>query len=144
MQLNWKRAIVGGVTGTLVMTAVGVWIAPMMGIPRMNPAEMLAGPMGGSLILGWMAHLMIGSMLGIGYAVVAPWLFGAPAARGALYALAPWLLSQLAVTPMMGAPVFSGSFAMAMGSLFGHMIYGAIVGGIYGPVRSAHPRVSTA
>ena len=44
MQRNWTRAVVAGVVGTLVMTAVGVWLAPMMGIPRMNPAEMLAGP----------------------------------------------------------------------------------------------------
>jgi hypothetical protein len=33
---------------------------------------------------------------------------------------------------MMGMPVFSGSAAMAMGSLIGHLVYGAVVGAIYG------------
>ena len=33
---------------------------------------------------------------------------------------------------MMGMPVFSGSFAMAGGSLIGHLIYGAALGGMYG------------
>ena len=34
--------------------------------------------------------------------------------------------------PMMGMPVFSGSMTMAMGSLVGHLVYGAVVGGIIG------------
>ena len=133
MHRNWSRAAMGGIVGTLVMSAVGMWIAPMMGMPRMNPAEMLAGAMGGNLALGWAAHLMIGVILALGYAVVAPSLVGPPAVRGALYAVAPWLVAQVAVMPMMGAPVFSGSLVLAIGSLMGHLIYGAIVGAVYGP-----------
>ena len=133
MQRNWARAIFGGVVGTLVMTAVGVWLAPMMGIPRMNPAEMLAGQMGGNIALGWAAHLMVGVILAIGYAIVSPSLVGPPAVRGAIYGVAPWLLAQVAVMPMMGAPIFSGSVVLAMGSLLGHLIYGAVVGAVYGP-----------
>ena len=34
----------------------------------------------------------------------------------------------------MGLPAFSGSAAMAMGSLVGHLVYGAVVGGVYGEV----------
>ena len=139
---NWSRAIAAGVIGTLVMTAVGVWMAPFMGIPRMNPAEMLASAMGGSLVIGWGAHLMVGTILGVTYAVVAPWLPGPPLVRGALYGLTPFLLAQVVVLPMMGMPLFSGSIAVAMGSLIGHLIYGAIVGGVYG--RSAYGRVEHA
>ena len=36
--------------------------------------------------------------------------------------------------PMMGMPLFSGSAIMAMGSLIGHLIYGGVVGAVYGPV----------
>ena len=137
MQRNWTRAVVAGIVGTLVMTAVGVWLAPMMGIPRMNPAEMLAGQMGGNIALGWAAHLMIGVILAVGYAIVSPSLVGPPAIRGAIYSIAPWLLAQVAVMPMMGAPVFSGSVVLAMGSLLGHLIYGAVVGAVYGPQTSS-------
>ena len=140
MQRNWTRAAIGGVIGTLVMTAVGLWIAPMMGIPRMNPADMLAGAMGGSIAIGWAAHLLIGVILALGYALVAPFLVGPPAVRGAIYAIAPWLVAQVAVMPMMGAPLFSGSAVLAMGSLLGHLIYGAVVGAVYGsPVQSGAP-----
>lgn len=72
MHRNWTRVIIAGVVGTLAMTAVGVWGAPLMGLPAMNPADMLAIKMGGNVMLGWGGHLMIGIILAIGYAVVAP------------------------------------------------------------------------
>lgn len=43
-------------------------------------------------------------------------------------------MAQIMVMPMMGMLLFSGSAVMAMGSLIGHLIYGAVVGGVYGPV----------
>jgi uncharacterized membrane protein YagU involved in acid resistance len=107
-------------------------MAPLMGIPAMNPAAMLAGAMGGSVVLGWLGHLMIGTILALIYAALAPRLPGAPWIRGALYGLAPWLLAQLVVIPMMGMPFFSGSATLAMGSLVGHLVYGAVVGAAYG------------
>jgi len=103
-----------------------------MGLPPMNPAVMLAGAMGGSLALGWLAHFMIGITLAAGYALVGGALPGPGFARGALYGIAPFLMAQIIVMPMMGMPVFSGSAAMAMGSLVGHLVYGGVVGGVYG------------
>jgi hypothetical protein len=68
MQVNWMRAVAAGAVGTAIMTAVGVWLAPMMGMP-----------------------------------------------------------------------LFSGSAAMAIGSFVGHLVYGGVVGAIYG-----HPAESVA
>lgn len=138
MNIKAAKAIAGGIIGTAVMTAVGLWMAPLMGMPPMNPAEMLAGVMGGNMAAGWMAHFAIGTILALIYAVVAPWLAGPPAVRGALYGLAPFLVAQIMVMPMMGMPLFSGSAAMAMGSLIGHLVYGAIVGAVYGEVPARH------
>jgi uncharacterized membrane protein YagU involved in acid resistance len=132
MTRNWGKAVVAGLVGTVVMTAIGLWVAPMMGIPRMNPAEMLAGAMGGNALLGWVGHFMIGSILAVIYAAVAPALPGPPAVRGAIYGLAPWLVAMVMVMPMMGMPAFGGVTAVAMGSLIGHLVYGAVVGAIYG------------
>ncbi|MBK5097374.1 MAG: hypothetical protein JJE01_06300 [Gemmatimonadetes bacterium] len=130
------HAVIAGMIGTAVMTIVGLWVAPLMGMPAMNPAQMLAGAMGGSLVLGWIAHFMIGTILAVCYAVAAPFLPGAPALRGALYGIAPFLMAQIIVMPMMGMPLFSGSAVMAMGSLVGHLVYGAVIGSVYGPVES--------
>lgn len=137
MNINIGKAIVAGVAGTAVMTAVGLWIAPLMGLPPMNPAVMLAGAMGGSMALGWMGHFTIGIVLALGYALVGTRLPGSGFVRGALYGIAPFLLAQIAVMPMMGMPLFSGSAGMAMGSLVGHLVYGGFVGGLYGEVTEA-------
>jgi uncharacterized membrane protein YagU involved in acid resistance len=139
-QINWLRAVAAGIVGTAVMTAVGVWAAPLMGMPPMNPAEMLAMQFGGMMALGWIMHFGIGIVLALIYAFVAPRLPGPPALRGALYGLAPFLVAQIVVMPMMGMPVFSGSIAMAMGSLIGHLVYGGVVGAIYGHPAEAVER----
>jgi hypothetical protein len=132
MNINIGRTVAAGMIGTAVMTVVGLYVVPIMGLPPMNPAVMLAGAMGGSLALGWMAHFMIGVTLAAGYALVGGALPGPGFVRGALYGIAPFLMAQIVVMPMMGMPVFSGSAAMAMGSLVGHLVYGGFVGGIYG------------
>jgi len=137
MNINIGRAVLAGMIGTVVMTAVGLWMAPLMGMPPMNPAVMLAGAMGGNLALGWMAHFMIGITLAAGYALVGSALPGPGFVRGALYGIAPFLMAQILVMPMMGMPLFSGSAAMAMGSLLGHLIYGGFVGGVYGEATAA-------
>jgi hypothetical protein len=135
MEQRITRGIAAGVVATLVMTAVGVFVAPMMGIPPMNPAEMLAGPMGGNIVLGWMAHLMVGVVLALIYSgLAAPHLPGPPVLRGMVYSLAPWLLAQLMVMPMMGMGLFSGSVVLATGSLIGHLVYGVVLGAIVGSV----------
>jgi uncharacterized membrane protein YagU involved in acid resistance len=138
------RAVAAGLAGTVVMTAVGLWVAPMMGMPAMNPAQMLAGAMGGNLALGWMGHLMIGIVLAVIYSIAAPALPGKPVVRGALYGIAPFLMAQIIVMPMMGMPLFSGSIVTAMGSLVGHLVYGGIVGGVYGPVAAREGRPAAA
>ncbi len=142
MQSKFGKAIVGGIIGALVMSAVGLWVAPMMGIAKMNPADMLAMKMGGSAVLGWTGHLMIGAILAVTYAAfVASRLPGPPAIRGALFSIAPWLVTELVMMPMMGMPMFSGSVSPAMGSLVGHVVFGLIVGAVVGvPAITAAPR----
>ena len=46
--------------------------------------------------------------------------------------MAPWLLAQVVVMPMMGMGLFSGAMSLAMGSMLGHIIYGGVVGVVYG------------
>ncbi|MCH7474344.1 MAG: hypothetical protein IIA27_06700 [Gemmatimonadetes bacterium] len=143
MNVNFGRAALAGIIGAAVMTVVGLYGAPMMGIPEMNPADMLADQMGGSAVMGWIAHFMIGVILAEVYAVVAGSLPGPVVVRGALYGLAPWLLAQVAVMPMMGMGFFSGAMNLAMGSLIGHIIYGGVVGAVYGEPSPDPTPVST-
>jgi uncharacterized membrane protein YagU involved in acid resistance len=140
MQPGITRVFAAGVLGTLVMTAVGVFVAPLVGMPPMNPADMLASQMGGVSALGWAGHLMIGIVLALIYAkLVFGRLPGPGVLQGTLYSIAPWLMAQLIVMPMMGMPVFSGSPRMAVGSLVGHLMYGAVLGITVGNVTVRAP-----
>ncbi len=144
MNVNFGRAALAGIIGTVMMTVVGLYAAPLMGIPAMNPADMLADQMGGSAAMGWIGHFMIGVIFAEVYAVVAGSLPGPVVVRGALFALAPWLLAQVVVMPMMGMGLFSGDMTMAMGSLIGHIIYGGVVGAVYGQPSTGAAPVSPA
>jgi hypothetical protein len=130
--MNAKRAIIAGLAGTAAMTAV-MLMAPLMGLPPMNVGAMLGSVMSGVVALGWAAHVMIGVALAVIYgAVFAARLPGPPAVRGMIYGVAPWLLAQVAVMPMMGAGLFSGSALVAGASLMGHLVFGGVVGAVYG------------
>lgn len=140
MRPDTLRAIAGGFVGTAVMTAMMYVVAPrIMGI-EMDIAAMLGSMMGGNWTAGLIAHFMLGTVVfPVTYAVV---LFGripgAPAVRGVIWGLMLWLLAQVVVMPMMGGGFFSramGGMMAVMGSLMGHVAYGALLGAIAGPAR---------
>jgi len=131
--MNVGRSIVAGAAGTAVMTML-MLAAPMMGMPAMPIGQMLGSFLKIGTALGWVMHGVIGLVLAAVYsAVFAGRLPGPPAGRGAAYGVLVFLMAQVVVMPMMGAGVFSGgNAAMIMGSLMGHLVYGAVVGGVYG------------
>ena len=134
---NLLKAITAGTIATLVMSGFAA-MAPLMGMPPMDPAAMLAEQMGGSMVLGWVAHLMVGNTLALVFALVARSHLPGPAPlRGALFAVAPWLMAQLVMMPMMGMGLLSGSALVAGGSLMGHLVFGAVLGLAYRPPAAA-------
>lgn len=75
MNIQIGRAILAGIIGTAVMTAVGVWVAPLMGMPLFSGSAIMAM---GSLI----GHLVYGGAVGGVYGPV-PARAQASAARSA-------------------------------------------------------------
>ncbi len=139
-QPNLIRAITAGFVGTVVMSMLSL-MAPMMGMPEMNIAKMLGDFMRMPSVVGWIAHFMIGVIWAIVFAYFfAAKLPGAPWLKGVLFSLGPWFLMQIMASPMMGMGVFFSSSStpmmMVVGSLLGHVVYGAVVGGIYGSTGS--------
>jgi len=140
---NLTKALGAGIAGTIVMTLFAA-TAPLMGMPEMNVPEMLSGFMGVPTIAGWLAHFMIGTILALAYAfVLISKLPGKPVVRGILFGLIPWFMAQILVNPMMGAGVFAvntpAPMLMVAGSLMGHVVYGAIVGLVYGTTGRLQP-----
>ena len=137
---NLPRAILAGLVATAVMTIMTM-MAALMGV-KMDIPAMLSGFMQMPIFVGWIAHFMIGTTLGVIYAVFfASRLPGSPWVRGAVYGLFPFLLAQVAVMPMMGMGLFTANapnqMMLVMGSLIGHLVYGAVLGGVYGRAPAA-------
>jgi uncharacterized membrane protein YagU involved in acid resistance len=122
----------GGLIATAVMTML-MLVAPLMGMPEMPIGNMLAGFMGIPVWLGWVMHFVIGIILAGAYVFI--WkerITGSAVVKGLLFSLIPFLLAQIIVMPMMGAGLFCTNtpapLLMVMGSLIGHLVYGAVLG----------------
>ncbi len=103
MEKSFGKAVKAGLLGTLVMTML-MLMAPVMGMPEMNIGKMLGGFMGIPTVVGWVAHFMIGTGLGLVYVYVfSARLPGSPWVKGLLFGVMPWFVAQLMVNPMMGA-----------------------------------------
>lgn len=105
----------------------------MMGMPKMPIGEMLAGFMHLPVVVGWVMHFMIAIVLAAGYVLFfRSKISGIKVVKGILYGLIPFFMAQVMVMPMMGAGFFSGNteapMLMVMGSLLGHVVYGAVLG----------------
>jgi uncharacterized membrane protein YagU involved in acid resistance len=132
MKQNLISIFKGGVIATAAMTML-MLLAPMMGMPEMPIGGMLAGFMGVSVWIGWVMHFVIGAALAAAYVIL--WkdrLPGSAVVKGLLFSLIPFLMAQIIVMPMMGAGLFSANttapLMMVMGSLLGHLVYGAALG----------------
>lgn len=147
--MNFTKAVLAGFVATLAMTML-MYIAPMMGMPKMDIAAMLGGmlgggmpePMGGSWLFGMLIHFVNGTVI---FPLVFAFLLyrrlpGAPLVKGMIWGVVLWFLAQVMVMPMMGVGFFAGHapqpFMTVFGSLMGHFVYGAILGGIYRPQSS--------
>lgn len=135
------RACIAGIIGTAVMTALMLSL-PHVGLPRMAIGEMLGtfsaisvGYTGIGATVGWIVHGLFGVVLALIYAVVfVRRLSGSPATRGLVYGFLVFCLAQVVFMPLVGAGFFSrGDVPMLLGNLLGHLVYGGLVGAIYGP-----------
>ncbi|HVA98364.1 MAG TPA: DUF6789 family protein [Bacteroidia bacterium] len=131
MKTKISQALLGGVIGTAAMTMI-MFMAPMMGIPKMNPAEMLSGMMGAPLIVGWMMHFMIGIIFAAAYVFILSSMLSkikSKLAKGAIFGIIAFVFAQL-VMSMMGKCILCMPsdirMAMLMGTLLGHLVYGVV------------------
>jgi uncharacterized membrane protein YagU involved in acid resistance len=145
-----KRAAVAGAIGTGILTAL--WqVEPSIGLPKIAIGQILSTFMSVSVAHlrvgiagGWIVHLLVGVLLALIYArYFADRLPGPPAGRGAIYGALVFVVAQSFFMPLVGAGFFSrGDLELLIGSLLGHVVYGAVVGWIYYP--PLHPDTTTA
>mgnify|MGYP001600435931 CR=1 FL=1 len=129
-----QKAMIGGIIGTAVMTVV-MMIAPMMGMPKMNPPQMLSMMMGFPIIVGWIVHFMIGVIFAMAYAFIfinVVKKVNNNILKGAIFGMAVFIFAQIMMAimgaMMGGMPPMEGSMMLIMiGSIMGHVIFGIVV-----------------
>ncbi len=137
MRANLMRAMAGGLAGTVLMTFMMYFVAPMMLGHPMDIAAMLGGMMGGSWLLGMTAHFMNGVIIfPLVYGFVAyKFLPGTPLLRGIIWGIVLWFVAEVVVMPMAGGGFFGaniGGMNAVMVALIGHVAYGSTLGAIAG------------
>ncbi len=138
--MNTTRATIAGIIGTAAVTTLWL-VEPFLGLPRLAVGSMLSSFLAVATAylpiwpaVGWGLHVVVGITLAIIYA---RWLVrrlpGAPFGRGVLYGCGVFVVAQLTFMPLVGAGFFSrGDLPLLAGSLLGHVVYGGLVGLIYG------------
>lgn len=141
------RAIVAGFIATFVMTML-IYLAPLMAMPHMDIAAMLGSMLNGGQMpavqsgpwwMGMLAHFVMGTLLfPLLYAYVVRGLLpGKPWARGLAWGIILWFVMMAMVMPMMGQGFLASHtpqpFLFVIGTLMGHLLYGAILGALVGP-----------
>lgn len=129
-----QQTVLGGIVGTAVMTLV-MFIAPMMGMPEMNPPQMLSMMTGLPLTVGWIMHFMIGVIFASGYTFLlkkAVRKIGSHVLKGTIFGFAVFVFAQIMMAIMGGLiggmPSMEGSMILVMiGSITGHIVYGIVV-----------------
>jgi len=135
--MDVSRAILAGIVGTAIMTAF-MMLAPLMGMPEMNPPQMMAGLMGVSVIVGWIMHFMIGIVFALIYAGVLASML--PIAniwiKGLVFGIIAFVMGQVGMMIMQNifdAPGPGDSMVpMMIASLVGHIVFGIAVVRTYG------------
>jgi len=135
MRPNLGMLILGGFFGTVAITAVMYFVAPMLIGEPMDIAATLGTTLGTSWTAGMLIHFVNGTIIvPLIYSFIL-WSFlpGTPTMKGMTWGGILWVLAQTIVMPLVGGGFFSANAGGAMavvGSLVGHLIYGAILGSV--------------
>lgn len=137
MKPNIGRAISGGLVGTLLLTLMMRFVAPMMTGQKMDMAEKLGDMTGMGPVAGMIMHFLVGSVIfGLIYTFVFfRFLPGAPWLKGVLSGVIFWLGLEILMMPMIGGGFFSsqmGGMKLVVAALIAHLVYGAALGVIAG------------
>jgi len=130
---TYTTGIVAGLIATIVLSAL-MLLKGMMGMmPDLDVIAMIAGMMGASALIGWIAHFMIGAIYGLVFSQVAGHgTTGATVARGVGLGIAGWLVMMIVLMPMAGGGVFGMAMPSGMmvpvATLMLHVVFGAVLG----------------
>ncbi|MDX1624578.1 MAG: DUF6789 family protein [Gemmatimonadota bacterium] len=147
MKPSIGKAIIGGIVGTAVFTAILYWVAPLMLPGPMDVAAGIGAILGVSWGTGMAVHWINGVILfPLVYALLLYRILpGGPLATGFWFGVLLFLGAELLYVPMTpdGAIFHGGQLMPIVGSFLGHIVYGLLLGGIAGGPAGAPVGVET-
>jgi len=139
------KGMVAGAVATAVLSLVMVLIGTTGFEPQLELTRMLLTLLGAPaslLALGWILHVLVGSVvLGGLFAHIGPRLgVDTHAKGGVLYGVMTWLVVMLVFMPAVGEGYFGfGLSVFAPIVMLGlQVLYGAVLGWVYGRLQPAH------
>ena len=143
---NTARGIVAGLVATMVLSMIMVAKGMMGLLPELNVIAMLSSMMKMAPIFGWAAHFMIGALVwGLGFVAISRILPGSTdLVKGISFGVVAWVMMMVAIMPMAGAGIFGLKMGMVapMMTLMLHVIYGAVLGLVYGKLGAEKATVA--
>ena len=136
MKPNIWKAIAGGFIGTVMLTLMMRFVAPVMGV-KMDIVAKLGEMTHTGMAGGFLSHFLNGAVIFplIYVYLLYRWLPGAPWLKGVLCGVILWLALETVMMPMMGGGIFStkmGGMKAVMAALVAHLVYGGVLGAIAG------------
>jgi len=136
------KSMAAGFVATIVLSILMVTKMKMGVMPELNAIKMMTTMAHGMLgtpavpIIGWIMHFMIGTVVwGVLFALIGKSLPGNGfIVKGLSFGVLAWMLMMVMVMPMAGAGFFGLSLGMMAPviTLILHLVYGAVLGGLYG------------
>jgi hypothetical protein len=136
MQTKIRLSVISGITATAAMTIFSV-TSTAIGMPDINPAQMMAGIFHVPIAAGWLMHLMIGIIFAAGYVFFFNnWLknITSRTERGAVYGFIAFVIGQIGFS-MLDAffntepspPLESSVALLLIVSTVNHIVFGMVV-----------------
>lgn len=143
-----QKGMAAGVAAAAVVAAILLLTAELGVMPELDFVARISALTGLGFAAGWALHFVVGAALGGLFAWLDPDLPGdSLRQRGIILASVAWALMMFFIMPLSGAG-FLGlnvGILVPLGTLALHIIFGAIMGGVYGwlilqavPLRYRH------
>ena len=141
------KGMAAGLAATVALSVIMVAKGMMGLMPELNVIAMLSAMMQSAPIVGWIAHFMVGMLAwGVGFVLVSGILPGRTSlGKGISFGIAAWVMMMLVIMPMAGAGFFGLKMRMMapVMTLMLHVIYGAVLGSVYGKLACRGARATT-
>lgn len=140
------RGVLAGLIATLVISLFMLLRLSAGIMTEYQPVEIMNltahGLLGttDSRLVGWPLHFLVGTVVwGVLFVLVESRLPGrSPATRGLSFGALAWLVIMVTIFPAAGSGFFAIGFGIAVPvmTLLVHLIYGAVLGGVYGWLKT--------